>query len=253
MANVNESMRRILVLLATIGLVSLTGAAQAAETGPVREVYACNFKEGSDMDDLMSARDFYLKQMEKAGITADPAFVWTPIAGTPDWDFIWFNNLSNLNAFGQGFDKYEASPEGQAAAARFNSVARCDMSLATHQQFFDGGEFGATERAVISSSACRLRHGQTMQNMQDLITHLKGVLADSDLHKSFLAYMNVPMVSTTDADLFLYGVHENMADYAARTTEISTADSWGMLRRHFAQVLDCKASLWWGEPVVPAQ
>lgn len=252
MVQLKKGTRLSLVGMVVTIVMTISALAQAAETGPVREVYTCNFKDGADMDDLMSARDFYVKQMDKAGIEPDPAFVWTPIAGTPDWDFIWFNNIANMNSFGQGFDKYDASPEGQAAAARFNSIARCNMSLSTHQQFFDGGEFGATERAVVASSACRLRHGQTMENVQDLISHLKGVLGQSDLHKSFLAYMNVPIVSTTDMDLFLYGVHENMADYAARATEISTSDSWGMLRRHFAQVLDCRASLWWGQPVVPA-
>jgi len=50
----------------------------------------------------------------------------------------------------------------------------------------------------------------------------------------------------------MYGVHHNMAEYAARTTEIQTSENWSMLRRHFQQVLECKTSLWNGMRVVPA-
>ena len=42
-------------------------SAQAMDAPIVREIYTCSFNEGKDMNDLMAARDFYLKQMEKAG------------------------------------------------------------------------------------------------------------------------------------------------------------------------------------------
>ena len=45
----------------------------------VMETYACMFNPGKDMDDLMAARDYYVKQAEKAGIKLGDEFVWTPI------------------------------------------------------------------------------------------------------------------------------------------------------------------------------
>ena len=245
--------RRILAA-GICGLTLLgTGLAAAAETGPIREVYACNFKGNSDVGDLMSARDYYLQQLEKADLEPSDAFVWTPIAGAPDVDFLWFNNAENLNEFGRASDAYYATEEGRAADSRFESVADCTMSLSTRQLVYDGGALEVEDNsAIIGAAACRLRHGQNMANVQDLITHLRGVLEASDMHDAFLAYIEVPMVSSTDMDLYFYGVHDSMTDYAARTTMVQTADSWGMLRRHFEQVVDCNSSLWNGMQVVPA-
>lgn len=235
-------------------LAGVAATAGAAETGPVREVFACAFTGDSDLNDLMSARDYYVDQLDRAGIEPSDAFVWTPIAGVPAGvDFLWFNNQPNLNAFGRSFDEYYGSTAGQAADKRFATVADCSMSLSMRQQIHDGGALEVEDNsAIIGASACQLRDGQTMAHVQDLITHLRGVLEQSDIHDSFLAFMEVPTVDTADADLYLYGVHENMSDYAARTTAVQTADSWAMLRRHFAQVLDCSSSLWNGMVVVPA-
>ena len=55
------------------GLVLLSCGTNAAETGLVREFYACNFKEGKGMADLEGARDVLLEQVGKIRCRSWPA------------------------------------------------------------------------------------------------------------------------------------------------------------------------------------
>ena len=83
--------------------------ASAAETGPVREFYACNYQEGKGFDDLMSVRDLLVEEIAKIGsadLSNTVTFLWTPYKTATDWDFLWFNLHENMNAMGRALDAY---------------------------------------------------------------------------------------------------------------------------------------------------
>ena len=101
MSTTNKSHKLLAYFVAS--LLALTGmTANAAEAQPpgLLESFLCNFNDGQDMDDLLSARDYYLRQAEKAGITPEPAYVWTLFKGDLDFELIWHNVHANLAAFG---------------------------------------------------------------------------------------------------------------------------------------------------------
>ena len=130
-------MKRLFRLLVPLlALIPIEAGAQPAGTDIVREIYTCNFNEGKGMSDLMAARDFYLKQMEKAGLKTSQAFVWTPYKAAVGFDFLWANNYADLMTFAREADAYDRSPEGRAADARFATVATCTSLLANRRQFF---------------------------------------------------------------------------------------------------------------------
>lgn len=89
----------------------------------IRDTYTRNFNDGKDMGDLMAARDYYLKQMEKAGLEASDAYVWTPFKAAAGFDFLWANNHENIMAYAESTDAFNASVEAAAAMERFESVA----------------------------------------------------------------------------------------------------------------------------------
>ena len=57
---------RLSVFLLTLGGVA--AGASAADAPMVREVFACNFNQGQDMDDLMSVRDNFVRQLSNLDV-----------------------------------------------------------------------------------------------------------------------------------------------------------------------------------------
>ncbi len=236
-------------LLSSLCLLAAASLGQA----DVREVFRCSFIDGADMDDLMKARDYLVQQSEKLGLTDMTAFVWTPykVDGFND-DFLWFSTHADMAAFAKAGDTYAKSPEGQAVQARFDKIVECNTSMSTREQIYTGSEeMTITPPALIASFACKLNHGQNMGHVQDLISHYKGVLDASGMHEQFIAFMDVPVMSSTDNDLYVYGVHPDLATWAARGAAMQSSEAGQMLGRHAQQVMDCNNALWWGQRVVP--
>ena len=61
------------LLLPLLILFGFSTQAEEAQSPGVTEVFQCSYNDGKDWDDLMSARDYFLKQASKAGITPAPS------------------------------------------------------------------------------------------------------------------------------------------------------------------------------------
>ncbi len=243
--------RLTLLLLVCCGFATTVSAADAPI---VREVYVCNLNDGKDMDDLMAARDFYLKQMEKGGQEANTAFVWTPLKAFVDFDFLWFNNSPDLVTYGRQLDTFLGSAEGQASMDRFNSVATCQSGLAMRRQFFQApGEFSGDpdSGAIISSARCNFREGHGQDDVDDLLDHAAQVLGSLGLENGMLAFATQPITQGANSpDLFLYTVQGTMEDWASTNMGIQASPGGPSLGRHFNTILDCRQSLFAGQQVV---
>jgi hypothetical protein len=231
-------------------LTSLSATVSAAEAVSIREAHVCNYINGADRDDLMSARDVLVKQMAKLD-TKWNSFLWTPLSGTADIDFIWFDVYENLSAWGAVSDKFITSGAGEVVATAFEKIVKCSSSLSSSQQFYTGsGQVGSNPPVTITASSCKLRHGQTMTQVQDLLTHIKVALPQTGAHEDFAGYINVPLATQADVDVRFFGVYNSVSDYAAGVMAIGSTEAGQMLGRHFEQVLDCRASLWLGERII---
>jgi hypothetical protein len=247
-----QPLRQVLVVITGLMLVSGSTLIHAADAPELRQVYVCNYINGADRDDLMSARDYLVRQLDKLDIKLN-TYLWTPvIGGSGDIDLLWQNHYTDLNEWGAVADKYTRSEEGQAAQARFDEIIDCNAALnVRHELFNGGGEMGGNPPVTISVASCTLNHGKNMDSdLGDFVTHLRGTLASMDEYRSFLGYMMVPMVSTSDVDLRFVGVYNSMTDYAAATTALRSSEEGQMLGRHFDTVFDCNSSLWAGERII---
>ena len=242
---------RLALAVIAIAAAPLAVAADAM----VREVYLCSFNDGKDMGDLMSARDFYLKQMEKAGQEPNMAFVWTPYKANTSWDFVWANNNDSMMDFAATSDAFMDSPEGQATMDRFNTVATCTSHLAMRRQTFqaEGDLNPGPNGAVISAFACNYRHGHGPDGLEDLIGHVSEVAGGIDLADGAAGYVSVPGMGAgpNTPDLLLYSVSGSLEKWAARGAAFQASEGAPALMRHLNTVVDCNGALFYGQRVVP--
>jgi hypothetical protein len=248
----NTRLKRIPItaVLFMFGTIGLTMQVNAQET--MGEVFICDFNDDQDMEDLLKAKDYYLKQAEKAGVPTPPAFVWTPIKGGGDLDFLWFNYYQNAADYGATADAWAASSDFQSAVDRFNQVSTCRSSLFTQDQIYDGGEALDTSSTYLQSSACNFRPGAGMSSMADLRTHITGYLDDAGTHKSFLLFQRSAVTPGPNSpDIRFVSINNNATDWAARYESINGTQGGQMLARHFQSVLDCSIRHYSSTNMVP--
>ena len=225
---------------------------QANAQSTIGEVFICNYENGSDYADLLKARDYYVQQAEKAGLTLPPSFTWQPIktsAGAPD--FLWFSYHQNAAAYGQFSDTMAESAEMQKASQRFEAMSDCYSALNSQQQIFDGGEPPSSPPGYLHSFACNYRHGADESSLADLNNHIAGYLGGSDLYKSFLVFQSTSLTpGPTSPDLRMFTVSNNAAEWGARQDALQASEEGQALGRHFRAVLDCTQAHWSGENVV---
>ena len=243
-------LKSILAVLVTVMLLNVS--TQAAETGEIREFFACNYLEGKDIDDLMSARDFLVEQFDELGVDYGNTILWTPYKTNNELDFLWFNNYANLNQYGSQSEIFDDSLQGQHALQRFNNIVLCTSGLVTQEQIYDGGSPPVTSpSAMVFSAACTLRPGKTMADVTPAVNHYVQVLDDLGTHSAYVAYMQTPIISSAGRDVYFYGVYDSIAAYAARNTELLTSEGGVAVGAHFNEVLACETALWNGEIIIP--
>lgn len=238
----------ILFIVGTIGITNLANA-------DVREVFVCELLDGSDMDDVMAARDFYIKQAAKAGYEIPEAFLWTPFKSFSEIDFLWFNNYAGMAEFGALSDQFAASADMTAVIDRFNQISECRSGLSTRELIFDGGDPPVPNPpALIHSSGCNLRDGWRTDDLADLVRHINGVLGEIGGYEDYLLYRTDPVTPGQNTpDVRFYSVHDSVAAWGERREALEGAAGGQQLLRHFNAVLDCTTSLWNGQQVVPAE
>lgn len=242
-------------LLLTAALMVPVPLAWAAEAPMVRDVYTCSFNDGKDMGDLMAARDYYLRQMEKAGQEPAMAFVWTPIKADVGFDFLWANNHDNMLAYAEATDAFNASADAVAAMERFETVAACTSNLAMRRQTYQAqGELTpGSNGAVINAFACNYRRGHDSDDLADVINHVGAVVGSLELADGAIGYVTVPTVGAgpNSADVYFYGVNSSFSNWAKRGAALEASEGMPSLMRHLQTVMECSGTLFYGLRVVP--
>lgn len=215
-------------------------------------MFACNFHGGKGMDDLMSARDFYLQQSKKAKLETPNAFVWTPFKGSFTHDFLWLTDHADLKAFASYTDARDAVSEMAAVRVRFESVANCSSGITMRRRIYDGGETPVTTPpAFVAASACNLNAGVRIADLDDLWEHINDVLNELGKHKAFHLYVSTPFTtSPSSPDVFIHRVNNSASVWADRVEALSNSESGQELERHANSVLSCDTSLWYAHWVV---
>lgn len=236
--------------IALLPLLFIFGYSSAqAQSGLIREYYACNYLEGKDIDDLMAARDYMLERIgdEYEGAT----FLWTPIKTNNDFDFLWFNQFENLNQWGTGLQSLWNTPRYLDVLGRFEAMSNCVSGMVNHVSTFEGGSFQVQGGpAVVVSYACTLKDGADLAGVNQALQHFKQVVGQMGTHSNFNAFMQTPFVSSSGRDVFYFGVYPDLEAYAAGTTALQNSSDYAEVTAHFARLQRCDISLWEGRPIV---
>ena len=175
-----------LFVVVWLGVMDARADSHAAVAPSVLESYACSYKPGKDREDLDKLRDFYLKQAEKAGIAAPPAWLWTLNKGAAPVNFVWLNVHESLTAFGGTDDAIAASPEMAEAFERADTVMACQAGLGMFRQTY-GGEMQESDSSVVSFG-CGFREGSgpaTMDALHAQIADLNEMAGDLAVNSIF--------------------------------------------------------------------
>ena len=243
-----------LLAAAILPFMALTGlTAQATEMPAppgVLEAYQCSYNPGKDWKDLMAARDYYVKQAQKAEITPEPAFVWSLFKGDAPIDIVWFTVHTNLASFGAATDRDAAAPEMAGVLDRFNAVVDCTAGLGVITPTFVRVPPSGDDSVLISSFACNLRDGAGIVDIQDLTGHSADVFSSMGDNAPMGTYMVDPFTGSNVADRYLFSTFENVTAWTNFVNNLLPSPAGQSLIRHRDAVLDCDLSLWNGQMVI---
>jgi len=226
-------------------LFSASGAALAAETGPIVEAFSCTFNSGKDADDLDDAVKFWQTQVEKIGSKdLDSYFAVTvmPIRANFDGDFYWLGSNANLNSFARGQAAYNNSKAGRAADARFAEMSSCKSNtyFSTELHTAMVPEEGDNQ-AVLEMYGCTLNKGKTLSNVMGAEAMWKAQITAMEAKVS--AYRWTPFHANTPYDLVYVVVNDDLEALAAQQTNWLTSEGGRMSDMAFQSVMSCESGI----------
>lgn len=248
----------MLFALPLIAIMSV--GVNAAEPPPppgIVEVFGCNYNDGKDNDDLMAARDYFVKQSEKAGVPTQPSYVWNLYKGGIPLDFVWFTAHESLAAFGANADAGFGKEELDLALERFNTVGSCQAGMMTIRDLFvrEGAEAdGGGAPTLVSSSACSFQPGADESDLRDLGDHIAGVLKGMGDEAPISVYGMRPITGGPNIrDVYVFNLNESASAWSGFIANLVTSEAGQRLGRHFDSVLDCDQSMWGAQRVIDPQ
>ncbi len=235
-----------LLAFAFAGVVSFGVNAEEAQPPGVLETWTCSYNAGKDIDDVLAARDYYVKQAAKAGVDIGPTYLWSLIKGDLPFDIVWLAPHQNLGAYAALSDAQAAAPELSDVTARFYSAATCTPRLGTTRFVFqrevpDRGD--AT--AIVTAFACGVREGVTPVGITDLEGHIAGVLGGMEDNAPSAVFSLTPTTGGANTpDWLLFSVFDSMTSWANFVGGLFSSDAGQQLVRHFNAVADCDQAIW---------
>lgn len=244
----------LVTLLLSLPLLApqLATAAEPMPPPAVLETFLCTWKPGKGMDDLMAAKDYFVKQSQKASLALHDSYVWTLYKGAGPAQVIWHTPYENLNAWAAASDAGFAKPEMAEVDARFDAVTTCTPVMGTVRPIYmrEGME-EPTQETFVASSACRLKDGADRTAIADLTNHIAGVTEGMGDKAPRAAYVITPMTRGPQTpDVVFFNVNDSASSWAAFVEQLLTTDAGAALGRHFNAIVDCDLSLWGGRQVI---
>ena len=248
-------MTRYSILIAiSLAMIACGGSTplQAAETGPVREYFVCNFTNGAGMPELMEATDYFVSQLDATpSLERRPTFLWAPVRANTSADFMWFTSYPNLNALGAQMDAFFDTGVGPDVQARFDAISSCESGTSTIEQIFEGDDMPATvDTAALEVYACTLNPGKSWSDLDAAIStwhdHVKalGTVEDAQV------YLERPLLANTPFTHIVFGVHPTFSALSSNLTDVFTSPGWDAVTAALAEVQDCESGIWSGQQII---
>jgi hypothetical protein len=253
---ITKQLKQILVIMTLPILATVSAGVNAAEPPPtpVMESFACSYNPGKDMDDLLAARDYLVKQAAKAGIALRATYVWSLFKGNAPIDFVWLTPHDSLAAYAAGVEANAGNSDMAGVGARFDAVADCATNLANLNAVYQGeGPTDTAAPAFVSAFSCNAKPGVGPAQMADLRNHIGAVVGTLGDDAPRFMFTSTPITNGANSpDVRLFAVNDSISDWASFNAAVGNSAGGPQLLRHFGMVLDCGQALFTSQQVVSA-
>lgn len=206
---------------------------------PIVEIYACNFNNNKDMNDLHSVTTRWNAWADRNTTTDYTAFIGTPYLRSDDqpWDAIWLGGWPNGAAMGAGEAKWFAT--GGDIQAQFDAVAKCPSHAHYAELVLWTPEGPPPKNGMARFRDCHVREGRTIPEAIAALRQWGQYLADHG-SKPFGA-MLVPLEGLpADYDYdFKYVEGFDSIEALGHVTDVYTGGGFMRADQLFGRLLDC--------------
>lgn len=231
-------------------------ATNASAPPMIAETWACSYKEGQGIDDLLKVRDFMVAEASKNGLTLPPSFLWTLSKGDAPIDYLWFNVHQDISAYGAAADAFQASGIGPAVSRQFSALCDSAAGMGQAHLIFQQGDI-PSEPIFIVAAGCNYINGAGPERLAGLITNMRDVLAEmgdnAPAFSTAIESFTLPALASQDPlsqDVFLYSGFENASSWSNYIRALSTTKAGQRLRDSMDEMLQSGGlTIWSGQQV----
>lgn len=239
------------LIVLVLALVAPPGFADE-ETPAVAELFACTYLDGKDWSDVEKVAKSYNAVLKRLGNGLEElrSYAWTPYRGNVPFDFLWSTNSPNLNEMARRSMIYDASEEGQAADALWETVVDCQSGLVFQEVILEAKtQPDLSKGYIIESYTCSIKPGKDMGDIRKAIktwhAYVTKIGNDGPVVMRTLRVGNYPF------DLAYFIVHQDLAAYASSSTNYLTSKGAKATQDAFDAVQTCSGTLWRGQQMTP--
>ena len=246
-------MKKAITLMLAMFALSGTAAYADNHTTGVAQVFGCTLHEGRTM---LDAREI-LRDLA-ANATANPSpdprwgiFVWLPMRGTSEADFILGVLNSDLRTMSAGAAAVAQSEAGQAITRRMQATADCGSAIMSSEQIADGaiGMTADTEvDAIIETFACDINSGSDMDDVDKAVAYWQSQYPaiGSEALESYEAYLWRPIRGGFGNDFYWIGNSPNLENWGNGLQDYLDSEQGQKAQARFDEHSSCTSNMWAG-------
>jgi len=251
-------MKTLVSLLAAVALLS-SGTSLAAEPPPpagIVQLFMCKLNPGKSAANVWELMEtLAARNTERA--PGFSVFLWTPLRGYFNYDYVWGVTSTDLNEMAEGLTNYMSS-NAEFMGPRFAALnERCDSTIASMERVKDGALGTTGDRkpdAIVETFACRINDGSTMADVDATVDMWKTEVAKlgSQALGSYEATVLKPFRgSDGNVDFGWIGASPDLATWARGGMDYYNSKGGQAVDARFQKVSRCRNAVWTGYWIVP--
>ncbi|MCZ6460402.1 MAG: hypothetical protein O6766_13700 [Gammaproteobacteria bacterium] len=225
---------------------------QAQETD-VLQLFACNFAEGKNVENLWETIDT-LKSLDSGAASDEAAgsFIWLPFRSGMGYDYIWGILNSDLKSMARGEEAFVSSGNARIMGPRFAALGDCISSINLTEPIKTGVIGTGEDRnsdAVVETFTCNHINGADMDDVRKATDFWKTQIdkMGSAAFESYDAVLMLPFRGGSgDWDWAWIGASPNLMNFAETSEDYLASAGGAAADARFAAISRCKSALWQG-------
>jgi len=246
-------MKKLSILVCALLALNSTAALADNHTSGVAQVFGCSLNDGRTM---LDAREILRDLAANAAAAENPdprfgIFVWLPIRGASDADFVLGVLNSDLRTMSAGMAAIAGSEFGQDLVERMRATADCESGIMASSQVADGA-IGMTADlevdAIVETFRCDIRAGSDADDVNSAVKYWQSQFEsiESEALDSYEAYVWWPIRGGPGNDFYWVGNAPSIESWGNGLQDYMDSDAGKKAQARFDAHSRCESSLWSG-------